>query len=296
MKRRSFLMTMASAAAAPLFAQDAPRPALTLLQLPNQTPTQMMSYLLLCDDDSLIVIDGGMPGDADYLVEMIRKIHPDGHVSAWYLSHPHIDHFGALAEILQHEERRSLLTIDKLCFNFPDLAWFENRADEPGEIEEFKYWEKGTPYFPKREVPVPGEKVTYGSVTIEPLNDYDPELRVNVVNNASIVYRVQTPKTSILFLGDLGVEGGERLLTLVPDEKIKADYVQMAHHGQRGVAEDFYGHVRPTGCLWPTPDWLWTNVDGKGKFETLNVRAWMEKLGVKENYVIKDGLHKFELD
>ena len=31
-------------------------------------------------------------------------------------------------------------------------------------------------------------------------------------------------------------------------------------------------------------------------FETLTVRAWMEKLGVKENYVIRDGLHQFELD
>ncbi|MBR3218543.1 MAG: hypothetical protein IKF77_01355, partial [Thermoguttaceae bacterium] len=149
---------------------------------------------------------------------------------------------------------------------------------------------------PDHVIPAPGEKLPYGNVTIETLNDYDPDLRVNVVNNASIVYRVETPNTSILFLGDLGVEGGDRLLTLVPAEKIKADYVQMAHHGQRGVTEEFYGVVRPTVCLWPTPDWLWTNVDGKGKFETLNVRAWMEKLGVKENYVIKDGLHKFELD
>ena len=43
------------------------------------------------------------------------------------------------------------------------------------------------------------------------------------------------------------------------------------------------GIVRPTVCLWPTPDWLWTNADGQGHYDTLNVRAWMEKLGVKEN-------------
>ncbi len=292
MRRRTFLMSMACSAAAPLFAQDARRPALRLWQLPNQTHTQMMSYLLLCDDDSLIVVDGGMPGDSDYLLEMIRQIHPDGHVRAWYLSHPHLDHYGALAEILQHEEKRSLVTIDKLYFNFPDRGWFESNSCYAA----VKFWDDSRPYLPDHEVPAAGEKHTYGSVTIETLNDYDPDIRENAVNNASIVYRAETPNTSVLFLGDLGVEGGDRLLKLVPAEKIKADYVQMAHHGQRGVTEEFYGCVRPTYCLWPTPDWLWTNVDGKGKFETLTVRAWMEKLGVKENYVIKDGLHQFELD
>ncbi|MBQ2684310.1 MAG: MBL fold metallo-hydrolase [Thermoguttaceae bacterium] len=294
MKRRTFLMTMTAAAAAPLFAQNAQLPAMILWQLPNQTATQMMSYILLCDDDSLIVVDGGMPGDADYLVEMIRKIHPDGHVNAWYLSHPHIDHFGALSQILQDEQKRSLVMIDKLYYNFPERPWFVERASE-GEVDEFDFWEKSEPWRPEHIVPAPGEKHTYGSVTIETLNDYDPDNRANVVNNASIVYRVETPNTSILFLGDLGVEGGERLLTLVPDEKLKADYVQMAHHGQRGVNEQFYGHVRPTACLWPTPDWLWSNRDGQGHYDTLNVRAWMDKLGVKENYVMKDGLHKFEL-
>lgn len=295
MKRRSFLMAMAAAAATPLFAQDKARPALTLWQLPNQTTTQMMSYILLCDDDSLIVVDGGMPGDAAYLLEMIRQIHPDGHVNAWYLSHPHLDHFGALSELLQHEETRSQLTIDKLYYNFPERAWFDNYSSE-GEVKEIEFWEQCYEWLPEHEVPVPGQKLSYGSVTIEALNEYDPDNRQNVVNNATIVYRVETPNTSILFLGDLGVEGGERVLKLVPEEKIKADYVQMAHHGQRGVNEEFYRHVRPRVCLWPTPDWLWTNADGNGHYDTLNVRAWMEKLGVKENYVIKDGLHKFELN
>ena len=42
-------------------------------------------------------------------------------------------------------------------------------------------------------------------------------------------------------------------------------------------------------CLWPTPSWLWTNLDGNGPFRTLETRQWIEELGVKENYVMYEG-------
>ena len=60
-----------------------------------------------------------------------------------------------------------------------------------------------------------------------------------------------------LFLGDLGVEGGEELLSLNKEAIKNMDYVQMAHHGQAGVNEDVYQVIDPKYCLWPTTDWLW---------------------------------------
>ncbi len=101
---------------------------------------------------------------------------------------------------------------------------------------------------------------------------------------------------TILFTGDLGVEGGRKLLNSSFGKKLHAEYVQMAHHGQNGVDEDFYRAVHPACCLWPTPEWLWNNDNGGGKgsgpWATLNVRSWMEKMGIKEHYIAKDGLCK----
>ena len=42
--------------------------------LHNQTPEQMMSFIIQTDDGKLIVIDGGTEGDAEYLLENLRSI------------------------------------------------------------------------------------------------------------------------------------------------------------------------------------------------------------------------------
>ena len=90
---------------------------------------------------------------------------------------------------------------------------------------------------------------------------------------------------SLIILGDLGAEGGRRLLEKGYD--LKADAVQMAHHGQNGVEEDVYQAIQPKWAFWPTPDWLWQNVPyiggppGAGPFKTQEVIKWMEKLGTE---------------
>ena len=103
---------------------------------------------------------------------------------------------------------------------------------------------------------------------------------------------------TVLFLGDLGIEGGEKLLAMHGDA-LKSDYVQMAHHGQNGVTRPVYEAAAPSACLWCAPDWLWDNNAGKGynthTWQTVIVRGWMEEMGVKTHYVIKDGDHEIEL-
>lgn len=64
-----------------------------IYQLAPQTHTQMMGYVIKTPGDSLIVIDGGTAGDADYLLYLLRRLggnHPQ--VKAWFLTHPHSDH------------------------------------------------------------------------------------------------------------------------------------------------------------------------------------------------------------
>lgn len=101
-----------------------------------------------------------------------------------------------------------------------------------------------------------------------------------------------------MFTGDLGVEGGDKLLNGPYGAKLKADYVQMVHHGQRGVSEKFYQAVNPQYCLWPTPLWLWNNDNGGGKgsgsWATLEVHGWMDKLNIQKHYISCFGLCKIE--
>ena len=101
-----------------------------------------------------------------------------------------------------------------------------------------------------------------------------------------------------MFLGDLGVEGGIQLIETVPSEELKCEFVQMAHHGQNGVSQEFYRMIRPKICLFDAPLWLWENylpeaepVKGSGPFKTLLTRAWMEELGVETYCVHAFGDH-----
>lgn len=67
----------------------------------------------------------------------------------------------------------------------------------------------------------------------------------------------------------------------------------MSHHGQNGVDYEVYKALRPSVCLWPTPQWLWDNDNGggagSGSWKIQETRNWMTRLGVKEYYVTKDG-------
>ena len=306
MNRREWLKMGFVAAGTPLFGsfltaeetECEKKPALTLLQLPNQSFSQMESYILLTDDDHLTVIDGGTKQDAEYLIERIKEVHPDGRVDYWLLTHIHSDHACALATILDHHP--DTLKIGQVYHDFPAAEWV--RRVEPGSyevsVEIFNALAKHD-----RVARMPKNKpIRLGSVQITALNDLDDldlEKPGMTVNDTSILYQVKTPETTILFLGDLFVHGQEAILKKQPPEVFKADVVQMAHHGQNGVTREFYDLVKPTACLWCAPDWLWdNNPPGQGSdtgpWKTIQTRAWMNEMGVRKHYIIKDGLIKLD--
>jgi beta-lactamase superfamily II metal-dependent hydrolase len=190
------------------------------------------------------------------------------------------------------------MKIDKIYGSLPDDAWIKKYQTSHADKTQLRL--KAAIQKSKHILlnMSPGQIIKFKGITFEILSTLNPELTVNAVNNQSAVWRIDSSSgRSILFLGDLGKEGGEKLLASSYRNRLKADYVQMSHHGQAGVSEQFYRTVNPEYCLWPTPDWLWdNNSGGKGKnsgsWKTLEVRAWMDKLNIKKHYVAKDGLHR----
>ena len=141
-----------------------------------------------------------------------------------------------------------------------------------------------------------GDVLDVGAAKFYILYSPDPEFRHNRANNSSIIFRMELGGKSVMFTGDAGIEAGNKVLRLYGDSGLlKCDFCQMAHHGQNGCDRPFYEAVAPEVCLWPTPSWVWSNVNGTGSLQTLVVRRWMEELGVKQNYVSKDGTQVIEL-
>jgi hypothetical protein len=261
-----------------------------LWQLPSHSDQVMNSYIMVTPNGHTVVFDGGYASEANYLFNIL-KTRNGNHVNAWFISHPHQDHVGALTEILTNPKYESL-NIDVIYGSLnseEDVLMYE-----PGNLQVTVNLNRAIKESGKRYAELQsGETIIIDYIGFEILGIKNPEITHNFINNSSVVIRATDYKDiSVLFTGDLGVEGGEELLE---DHKhrIESKYVQMAHHGNFGVSREFYEFVNPDYCLWPTPRWLWENNDGKGyntgSNRTLIVRGWMDSLGVKGHFVMSEG-------
>ena len=56
------------------------------------------------------------------------------------------------------------------------------------------------------------------------------------------------------------------------------------------TSRDIVRSHTPKACIWPAPSWLYDcqkgNING---FLTYETKSWIEDLGIKENYCIKNG-------
>lgn len=243
----------------------------------------------------LIIFDGGFEEESENLYSAIRAL--GGKVSAWFLTHPHTDHIEAFRAVIKNHPDA---TPEALYFNFLPLYVFDKYFSEAdrengnyvrGFYEDVKSLNTVTVH--KDDV------FHFGNVTVTVLQEPDEMINVNIHNNSSVVYRLETENSSVMFFGDLGIEGGEKLLSAVTPERLHADYCQMAHHGQSGVSKKVYEAVKPSYCLWCTPTWLWDNMGAEGYdtgvYKTVIVRGWMSEIGIKKHYIMQEGPHTIEL-
>jgi hypothetical protein len=186
-------------------------------------------------------------------------------------------------------------------YNYPSLEFAKISADDDGEsINDFNDL---LPKIKDKAVVVhTGDVINVDEVRIEILYHYDENDKTydfvyKTINDASIAFRVDTPDSSVIFLGDLGPEAGEVLVER-GEEKLRAEYCQMAHHGHGGVGADVYILINPRVCMWNAPDWLWEETGELQDYRRYGLgrtRLWMERLGVKEHIVTKDGTAEVEL-
>ena len=271
----------------------------TMLYMIAETSAFMMSFVLVTKQNNVIVIDGGRPADMPSLKECVAG----RHISAWILTHAHDDH---ISGFIDEAEKNDLADFDveKIYYNFPSYSLI-NRTDVLDYHYLVEELNECIPDFnrilprigPKTRIVRQGDCITVDEVRIDFLYTYHEGLFNNIMNDSSLVFRVQTPAKSVLFLGDLGPDGGD-ILFRESRHKLKSDIVQMAHHGHMNCSMEVYAAIRPTACLWCCRDWLYAEPeepkyldDGedlrrRGRirmYGTAVTREWMDILGVKQH-------------
>ena len=260
-----------------------------LHMLPSSSDTICNSFIITTQNGGLIVIDGGFRTETPYFLQSLKLISGENkpHVDAWFLSHPHDDHVSVFFDMI--ENRREEFDVGTVYFNFPSRQYLA--AEDLSSAGTMDWFYRVLPLFADRaRIASEGDVINLRCARFRVLHSQNCAVKANRPNNASLVFRMELGGKSVIFTGDCGVESGKEILDRYScSGLLKCDICQMAHHGQNGCDRDFYEAVSPEICLWPTPSWVWSNCDGKGELKTLEVRGWIDEMGITQNLVSKDG-------
>ncbi|MBQ7400340.1 MAG: MBL fold metallo-hydrolase [Clostridia bacterium] len=267
----------------------------------------MMSFVVVTKQNNVIVIDGGHKEDMDLLKEQI-----DGrHISAWIMTHAHSDHI----EGFMHEVEKNGLSdfdVEKIYLHFPPLELVGKPGVPESDIMECipGFYNNVLPRIcDKVYVPQQGESIEIDEVKIDFIFTFHDGLYNNLMNDSSLVFKLSTPNKSVIFLGDIGPLAGD-VLYYESAHLLKADMVQMAHHGWLCCGMEVYAAIEPEACLWCcSVDNYESKVypkimDNKETIKKLGwermhlmdvTRKWMEQLGVKKHYIAGMGTNEITL-
>ena len=239
-------------------------------------------YIIRTQNGKLILVDGGRDIDAPIVLDYINRF-GNGRVDYWLITHAHEDHVGALTTLLETEN----IVIENICYSLNSLEWYKeyDKRGYPSEEKMITLLQNSEKIKNKIECQK-DQIISIDNIDCEIIRIANPEvIHSDNGNDSSMVFKLiaRDVNKSMIFLGDAYVYTSKELME--EPEKLKADAVQMAHHGQNGVTEEVYKAIAPELCFFNTPEWLYNNDNGNGydsgKWQSIIVRGWLEALGTK---------------
>lgn len=266
-------------------------------QLAPENQSLLESFVIKTPNGKLIVVDGGIAGygkeSATYLPSALRAIAgvKDGEyfeVEGWFISHMHNDHYHELSKMLTEYNENSNYVINNFYFDFPEktyrcsdydvtdfnefIASLNNYATVRGiKTEDVDFYDEINGAVINADAIKEGLEIVIDGVRFEILQTWTAG--DGQVNNNSTIMRMWFDGQSMLFLNDAAVDAGVRLLNTYGADYLKSDIVQLAHHGQNGVALNVYEAISANVRCWACPTWVW-NDSTTDNYQTDTVRTW----------------------
>ena len=237
---------------------------------------QAMCYTVESGDGGLIVIDGGRAWNSINLVDIIKE--KGGKVDYWILTHLHDDHAGVLASIMEAEWDKSEIEIGQILVGETN----EEAVMAQGlRTDAYQYVLRGLKARDNVKWLKAGDCLDVLGLQMNVLhtcNDTVVKYSDNILNDGSMVFKLSAKKRSFLFLGDIGDnsqdtaekwkdnDGIPIASELIAKEIMEqygdllpSTYVQMAHHGNSTLPDEFYEKISPKRAYFDAPQWLMNN-------------------------------------
>ena len=220
-------------------------------------------HLIRFPDGRIVLIDAGKLGDSHHAVLDQLKAQHITALDLVIISHWHIDHYGALEDIME-----AGIAIKAVAGNVPaqasanlEIPWGTNLAHVSIVLK--KLADRHIPYF----TPRMGERLietrtAQGTpVSLEVICRFDglhSPLGLTNVNDTSMIIRLSHGSTRALFTGDAGPRLGDYLVRNNFD--LRADIIKTPHHGAEGApSAEFFDQVEARAMLVSCPKSLWSS-------------------------------------
>lgn len=221
-------------------------------------PEMGEGYIVRLPDGRFIIQDGGYEGD-DRVYNTLRELVGDEEIiiAAWFISHPHADHYPAFTDFIKNHSSDSDVTVERVIHNYGHIDMLTTSAKYVDPIpvaDVLAFYETLEKYAPN--IPVfkahTGQLISFGSATVEILytvEDIIPEPITNP-NDSSMVIRIKIGEDSLIFLNDTCYASGPIIHDLW-GAYLKTDIVQIAHHGMWPSVESIYHDIAGEVVLVP---------------------------------------------
>lgn len=256
-----------------------------------------LSLIWRLSDGSFMIADGGGQNAVHAKVvydELCRlAVDPsDIRISAWFITHAHIDHAGVFHMFT--ENYRDRVKVERLICNIPTPTYLQALTDD-GESSsaimsktirsDIKKWNglkvikahEGNRYY------IAGAEVTVYATT----DMLYPATESTTANSTSVVFGVTINGKKLLVTGDAGGDTC-RAAVMAWGRELKSDAMTVIHHGLRGATTQFYSFVNPEAVLWPAAQALYEDTYTRSYNEYL-----MKSLSVKYSYVADNKIYTF---
>ena len=237
-------------------------------------------HIIRLADGRFIIVDGGEPTEenAVEIYTFLKENAPDPQkivIAAWYITHAHSDHCGALAMFAEKYSSDSSILLETILFNHCEtteqMFYCEPSYRLNMEVALAEYY-PNVPVFK----PLTGQVFTFGKTTIEILytmSDFMPNTIAYEVDGKGGDYNVMSSvciididstadrKDRWFVMGDTTTVACNEMCYRYGDY-MKSDFVQMSHHGltplptgtncrRHCATVEIYELIDPSVALWP---------------------------------------------
>lgn len=201
-----------------------------------------MSFVYQLIDGSFVVVDGGYDSaDAQRIYDLLqeKKTSTKPVISAWILTHSHVDHAAAFCAFVNDSAKMDAVELKSVVVN---LAGDASYAEATGGIQTQVVTAIGNlPVATKVYKPHPGSVMALPGAEIEFLYTYEMAAPNDLwnLNDSSLVFTVTVNGRKILVTGDAACATAEVMLANYGVDVLNSDALQVAHHG-------YYNNIVPT--------------------------------------------------